>query len=149
MNPTVDVNTLMNDPEFLKMMVISLILNLLILFFTASLFKNVLKDIKPHNRKMSPNKAFLLMIPIVNLFFIFYLIHKTFQSLFEEFEERNMPTKYLNLVYNIGMAYGIASILVIIPQLSELFSFLMLVLFIIFLMQMTKIRRILKGNITL
>lgn len=147
MNSTEQINALMNDPEILKMMIISLVLNLLILFFTANLFKNVLKDVKSHNRKIAPNKAFLLMIPIVNLFFIFYLIHKTFQSLFNEFDERNIPTKYLNIVYNIGMIYGIASILVIIPQLSELFSFIMLVLFIVFLMQMTKIRRILKGDL--
>lgn len=140
------MNELMKDPEFIKMLLISAFLNLLILFFTATLFKNVIKGVKPHNRMVQPGRSYFLMIPIFNLFYIFYLIHKTFQSLFAEFEERNMATKYLNLVYNIGMVYGICSILVIVPAMSEIFSFLMLILFIVFLMQMTKIRKILNSS---
>ena len=140
------INELINSPEFLRMMLISLLLNLLILFLTATLFKNVIKEVASHNRKIKPLASYLLMIPIFNLFFIFYLIHKTFQSLFLEFEARNQPTKYLNTVYNIGMVYGISSILAVVPQLSEIFGFVMIVLFIVFLMQMSKLRLILKNN---
>jgi len=131
---------LLMQPEFL----VAMALGLLIGFAFLWNIRKTIVAIKPHNRVVKPNHVWLMFIPLVNLVYQFFLVHKVAQSLFNEFNERNMPTKPVNIAYNLGMVACILNILSLVPQLAFFASFLVMVFMFAFWTRLFFIRKVLE-----
>lgn len=73
------------------------ILLILLIFVPGILYlrtlSNVLKKCSTQNRKMPPNQVWLLLIPLFNLVWQFFVMPKVSDSLRKEYRERNISFK--------------------------------------------------------
>lgn len=115
-------------PELLIMMVLLLIIP--IIFYLIALQK-ALSRCSTKNRAMSPALVWLLLIPIFNLFWHFFIVVKVAKSLQNEFRSRSIAFKSPP-GQNIGLAMCILSVLSFIPYVGFLCSIAALVCWIIY-----------------
>lgn len=113
----------------LVIVVISLISILVAVLFLLSLQK-CLGRISPHNREMSPGLVWLNLIPIFNLFWLFYTIIKIAASVRKEGTERGVDVG--DGGKGVGLGYAICSLLAFIPYIGILLGLVGLVLWIVY-----------------
>ena len=84
-----------------------LIFLIIILASVCYLFtlQNTLKKISVENRKINPEKVWLLLIPIYNIYFNFIVVIRLSESLKSEFEKRKIDIGNSQPGYNIGIAH--------------------------------------------
>jgi hypothetical protein len=105
------------DEQTLPLFILLVSLAVYILFLITQ--NNVLKAIRPHNRKMSPGEVWLQLIPLFNLIWVFVVVIRISDSIRQEFRDRQ-ENAFLGLAdsnvieeansrpaYGIGMAYAI------------------------------------------
>lgn len=105
--------------------------------------RNTLRTVSPENRATHPDNAFLLMIPLFNLVYYFFMIGYVADSLGAEFRKRGIagpdrPT------YSVGLAAGILWFVTLIPILGSLASLGQLVCWIIHWIQMVEAKNKIK-----
>jgi hypothetical protein len=81
----------------------------------ALTFRNALRAVSIENREMRPEQAWLLLIPILNIYWTFIVNSKLSSSFQKDFRDRgfaldNRPT------YRIGLSYGILTALSYLPS---------------------------------
>ncbi len=81
-----------------------------------------LNAISPGNRKMEPKQAWLLLIPLFNLIWIFNTVTKVSDSIYAEFSSRGLPVEKQPTL-TIGMIYGFSLCLIFIPIQSIVYTF--------------------------
>jgi len=98
--------------------------------------QKVLKSCAPENRALEPGLVWLYLIPIFNLFWCFWIVIKTRDSLAAEFRSREKDSSGENFGYSVGLAWCICSIASIIPLLGLLVAIAGLVCFILYWIKM-------------
>ncbi|WP_109487546.1 hypothetical protein [Occallatibacter savannae] len=92
----------------------------------VALLSRVLKKCSPQSRTMQPGRVWLVLVPLFNFVWIFFVVNALADSLENEFRLRNIaaseqkPGRTLGLAMAICMACGIIPIInlvAIIPQL--------------------------------
>lgn len=112
--------------------------------------QNLLKAIKPHNRKISPGEVWLQLIPLFNFVWIFIVVTRIADSIKQEFRDRQ-ENAFLGLpnpeiveeinkrpTYDIGIAYAILTVCSIIPLLGTLASIAALICWIIYWVKLSE-----------
>ena len=131
---------LLMQPEVLVSLALGLVIGIAFLWN----IRKTIKTIKPENRIVKPNHVWLMLIPLFNLVYQFFLVQRVSQSLFNEFNDRNLPTKPLNTAYNLGMVACIMNILSLVPPLAFFASFLVMVFMFAFWTRLFFIRKTLE-----
>src|ERR1700712_2050103 len=88
-----------------------------VIFYLITLQKT-LESISLPNRKMPPVQVWLLLIPIVNFIWQFFVVSNISDSIKAECNRLNIPTTEDRPTFNIGLAKNILSICSIIPVLG-------------------------------
>nr|WP_320131541.1 hypothetical protein [uncultured Holophaga sp.] len=117
---------------------IALAITICIILFIGS----CLKRVPPPYRKMEPAMVWLLIIPVFNLvwnFFVFKAVSESFQGYFES-EGR---TDQGDCGKNLGLAYSIVSCVCVIPWVGGLAGLAALVLLIITLVKFNGFKKLL------
>jgi hypothetical protein len=81
-----------------------------------------LNAIAPENRKMEPGKAWLLLIPLFNLIWVFNTVSKVSESIYAEFSSRGLPVEKQPTL-TMGMIYGFSLCLTFVPVQSIVYTF--------------------------
>ena len=96
---------------------------------------NTLKAVAPQNRRLTPGLVFLLLIPLFNLVWSFFVVIKIRDSLQAEFAARNLSGQGFG--YGVGLAMCILYIISIIPFINLLAAPAALVCWIIYWVKIT------------
>lgn len=70
-----------------------LIIGLIIQFFFCRTLSSCLKECSSRNRRMEPGQAFLNMIPLFGLVWIFITVNRLEESLQDEYDDRRLPRR--------------------------------------------------------
>ena len=133
------IEQLQVTPELIVALTISLIIYVLYLLTNYRL----LKSIPANYQTWKPIWVWTMLIPIANLIIHFFLVYNTSKSLFKLFNAHGKDTKHLNLTFNIGIAFCILTICNIIPAVAVVTSFFSTCLFVIYWIQLSKIKKML------
>ncbi len=114
--------------------------------------RNLLKEIDPRNRKIAPNNVFLMLIPLVNWAYGFIMYPNIAKSVEAEYEDRQFEPIGENFK-NLSMAMPILVVSnVALRQINEklgtLVTFAWLVVWIIYWVKTSEIKRRLKETST-
>lgn len=102
-----------------------------------------LQAVAPQNRRMEPGLVFLMLIPLFNLFWNFWVVIKLRDSLQAEFTARSLQGDGFG--YGVGLAMSILYICGIIPLLGLLALLAALICWIIYWVKMAGYKRQLKA----
>jgi hypothetical protein len=129
--------------------------HLIILFFVFGLFflvpaifymltlQNTLNKCAPASRSIEPGMVWLLLIPVLNLVWSFYVVVGVAKSLGSEFSRRGIPIVEPFPGQPIGIAMSVCGCCAIIPFLGVLAGLANLVLWIIYWAKIAEYSRLL------
>src|SRR5690606_26173942 len=78
------------SPEMMQLVAAVFLIRLIIWVFYANTIRRTLKLVAPENRLMSPNHAWLLVIPFFNIYWNFLVASRMSDSLTNEFYDRKI-----------------------------------------------------------
>ena len=116
-----------------------LIIGIAILIVIILLLSGALKRIPQQHRRMEPAMVWLLLIPLVNIVWMFFVVLKVSKSFQSHFEAEGR-TEVGDCGQAIGLAYCICTVAGIIPYLGCLVSVPGLVLLIIYLVKINNLK---------
>ena len=119
-------------------MVLGMLVGLAILVVICALFYSALSRVPAEHRKMAPGLVWLLMIPVFNLvwnFFVVMRISESYQSYF-----RAQGKDVGDAGWGIGLAYAICAVVSLVPCLGVLAALASLVLLILYLVKVMGLR---------
>lgn len=123
----------------LMIVIIAIGIGLLISIIVAALLYSIQSRVPAEHRKMDPIMVWLLLIPIFNLiwnFFVFQRIPESYKSYFDA----QGRTDVGDCGKTIGLWYAICAVATIVPCLNYLAGPAALVLLIIFMVKMFQLR---------
>lgn len=110
---------------------VALAIGLTIAILYLLTLQNTLKEVSPGNRLIPDSNVWLMLIPLFNIFYAFYLYPKLCDSIKNEFEARNI-TERGDYGKTLGLVMATLGIISVIPQIPEILSLANLVIFIVF-----------------
>jgi hypothetical protein len=117
-------------------------------FFFLLNLQNLLNEISPSNRRMSPGQVWLNFIPLFHLGWFIYTVIKVRDSLAAEFEARGWVPDG-DLGYNVGLTAGILWIAAVfigwIPFIGWVLPLAGVVCWIIYWLKMSDLKRRMEG----
>jgi len=78
------------SPEMIQLVVAVFIIRLIVWAFYANTVRKTLHCVSPENRLMAPNQAWLLLIPLFNIYWNFSVASRVADSLTNEFYDRKI-----------------------------------------------------------
>jgi len=93
--------------------------------------QNTLKEVSQENRLVPDSNVWLMLIPLFNIFYAFYLYPKLCDSIKNEFEARDLAVKG-DYGKTLGLVMATMGIIGFIPELPAIFSLANIVVFIVF-----------------
>jgi uncharacterized membrane protein YqjE len=134
------------SPSSIIVLVLFLIFGLAILIPYIFDIQNTLKAMAPHNRKVMPQRVWLLLVPIVSIVWRFALASRLSESIELELRERNIPVKrkpiyILGMVYStIGLATGLLNLLkAFMPGVTIVYCTVGLINLVVFILYWIKV----------
>jgi len=115
------------------------------IFFLLSLHRTF-DEINQKNRRMQSAEVWLLLIPIFDMIWIFFVVQKMAESLEAEFKDRNIECGELKPSYNIGITYSILQACVVIPFFGFLASIGALITWIIYWIKIADYKNLMIRN---
>ena len=112
------------------------------IFYILTL-SGVLKKCAPSSRTMEPAMLWLLLVPILNIIWSFFVVLAMAKSLANEFRLRNIPSSEPEPGKTIGLAMCICACCAIIPILGFLAAPIQLVLWIMYWVKMAGYSKVL------
>src|SRR5579871_6852614 len=108
----------------------------LVLFVVPAIFyllslQRALEQCAPASRTMSPGMVWLLLIPVFNLIWHFFVVTNLSKSLRHEFSRRTLPNEEAEPGKIIGLAMCILGVISVIPVLGVVTSIASLICWII------------------
>jgi len=101
------------------MLAILVIIPIIFAVLYINAISKTLRAIDPDMRTQSPGMAWLLLVPVFNVIWFFFLI-KAIQDGFSRMQEAGRLKKDVDTGYNIGLAAGICWVATFIPRLMFL-----------------------------
>ena len=132
MNPTY------SDGELAAITLFVLVSIVAYLLFLGSIHSS-LKSVSQKRREMSPGLAWLNLVPIFNLFWIFYTAIKLSNSFLAEAEAVGMDQKGDGLK-SLGIAYAGLTVATIAPVIGTFISLVLVVVWIVYWVKIVKYR---------
>jgi hypothetical protein len=129
--------------------------HILVLLFVFSVFflipaifylltlQNALNKCAPASRAMDPGMVWLLLIPVFNLIWNFFVVMNIAKSLASEYARRGIPSPEPLPGQPIGLAMSICACCCIIPVLGMLAGLANLVLWVVYWVKIAEYSRIL------
>jgi len=115
----------------------------LILFILS--IQSTVKLIQPYNQKIMPSWVWLLLVPIISIFFWFIMTKDLARSIEMELRDRGIPTR-ATPTYIPGLLLAFCQLGTLLPTI-KIYAFLpWLVLFIVYWVQIMKYKRIFKNT---
>ena len=132
-------------PEFVVLLMVSGLFIVPAVFYLLTL-QTALQRCSPSSRTMSPGLAWVMLIPLVNLLWHFFVVVRISQSLHNEFVRRERENVEPRPGLTVGLAMCSASILAAIPvgNLWWLFTVISTGLWIAYWIMVSKYSRSLK-----
>lgn len=96
-------------------------------------------QLPPANRKLPPASVFLLLIPVLNLFWLFYVVIKLSQGYQEYFAAHPRPDVG-DCGYGIGLGWAVAALCSFVPFARIFAGLAALILMILYLVKMSQLR---------
>tara|TARA_B100000902_G_scaffold327192_1_gene322628 strand:- start:1621 stop:2118 length:498 start_codon:yes stop_codon:yes gene_type:complete len=124
-----------------------ILLFLLPYFFFLIHLSKLFNKCNAKNRKMDGGLVWLLLIPVFNIGWIFYVIFNVRDTLKSEFNSRQIEADDVEFGFSVGLAYAITSACCIIPFLGVFCSIPTLVLWIVYWVKINKYSKILDNEI--
>ena len=124
-----------------------ILLFLLPYFFFLIHLSKLFNKCNVKNRKMDGGLVWLLLIPVFNIGWLFYVIFNVRDTLKSEFNSRKIETDDVEFGFSVGLAYAITSACCIIPFLGVFCSIPTLVLWIVYWVKINKYSKILDNEI--
>lgn len=115
------------------------------IFFLLTLHRTF-DEISLKNRRMQSGEVWLLLIPIFDMIWIFFVVQKMAESLEVEFKDRNIECGELKPSYNIGLTYAILKACTVIPFLGILTSLGTLITLIIYWIKIADYKNLMIRN---
>ena len=131
---------MMASPSFWAGGVIGFVIFIL---YLVTLF-TTLQAVAPANRRMEPGLVFLMLIPLFNLVWHFFVVIKMRDSLQAEFAARSLASSSFG--YGVGLAMCILWVCGIIPLLGLLCLLAAIILWIVYWVQIAGYKRQLKAG---
>jgi hypothetical protein len=112
--------------------------------------RNTLRLVKPENQSILPNQVWIVLIPVVGLFWAFIVVTRLAYSLDDEFQSRGMAQDSAS-GRSVGIAFLICNLLAnILNYISAVLGGLVflaaIVLFIIYWVKIADYKKLLKQN---
>ena len=115
--------------------------------------QNTVAAVDRRNRHLNPGQVFLMLIPIFNYLWVYWMVTRIADSIEDELRARKMPTPLNRPGYNVGLGYAISltagTVFRFIPYMNVVAGFaalVALVLWIIYWVQIHNYRRALETN---
>ena len=121
----------------------SVVMLVVFILFLITLF-NVLNAVSPANRKLEPGLVFLLLIPIFNMGWIFFVVIKLRDSLQAEYQARDLQGD--GFAYGLGLALSILLVCMYIPILNFLAFIPWFICWIVYWVKMSGYRSTLEAS---
>ncbi len=109
--------------------------------FYLLMLQGALKKCAPTSRTMEPGMVWLLLIPLVNLIWNFFVVTSVAKSLANEYARRGLPSAEPAPGQNIGMAMSVCACCCIVPVLGALAGLANLVLWIVYWVRISEYSR--------
>jgi hypothetical protein len=93
----------------------------------------------PANRKLAPGLVFLLLVPLVNLFWLFYVVLKLAEG-YKEYFAAHPAGDVGDCGQGLGLGWAVATLCVIVPVANKFAGIASLVLMILYLVKMSQLR---------
>lgn len=127
---------------------ITITLILLFLFFIPLIFyvitlQKTFEIISVENRKMPPQRVWLLLIPLVGIIFHFIVVRDLADSIKDEAISKDVPVRESSPAYSIGLAMCILSCLFFIPGLKDFTNLAAIVCWIIYWVKISYYKKML------
>ena len=123
-----------------------LILLLPYMFFLAHLSK-LFNKCDSKNKMMDGGLVWLLLIPIFNIGWLFYVIIKLRDTLKAEFKSREIENNDPEFSFSIGLAYAITTVCSIVPFFGMFCSLAAFILWIVFWTKTNKYSKLLNSSV--
>lgn len=120
-----EIIALLKSPEFLQLALGILAFRIIVWLFFANTIRGTLLLVAKENRLMSPNQAWLLALPLFNIYWNFEIANRLRDSLINEFYDRKIAVEekptykkgslyaWIYLASNIPLPFGISFVLVV------------------------------------
>lgn len=123
----------------LLFLAVCVVIGLAIAVTICLLLQSALKRVPAEHQKMSPGLVWLLLIPLFNMVWLFFVVINTsgsFKSYFDAQERSDVG----DCGKGIGLAWAICAVASIIPMIGILIGLASLVLMIIYLVKATSLK---------
>ncbi|MCA5006592.1 hypothetical protein [Sphingobacterium bovistauri] len=149
------MNELLNDPEFQKLipylpwLVAIVVIQIIIWLLLGYTIRKVLLLIKKENRLLPPNQAFLLAVPLLNIFWNFIVVRNLRDSLNNEFYDRKVaidenPTQNEGNIFAWSFLVGNLPL----PLIGYIASFTYIVGIVLYWRKIISYKRLLESSST-
>jgi hypothetical protein len=124
-----------------------LVIGLIPAIFYLLTLSRTLKQVAPHNQRMTPGEVWLTLIPLFGTVWHFFVVARVADSLAAEFNQRRIPCNEQRPGYNIGLWMLILPLVGFIPILGGLASLAGLVLWIVYWVRIAGYKRQLEEHV--
>jgi hypothetical protein len=97
------------------------------------------RQLPPANRKLAPASVFFLLIPLVNIVWLFFVVMKLSQG-YQEYFAANPRPGVGDCGYGVGLGWAVAAVCVIVPVAHFFAGLAALILMILYLVKMSQLR---------
>ena len=97
------------------------------------------KQLPPGQRKLTPASVFFLLVPLLNIVWLFFVVMKLSQG-YQEYFAANPRPGVGDCGYGIGLGWAIASACVFVPIVHFFAGLASLILMILYLVKMSQLR---------
>jgi hypothetical protein len=93
----------------------------------------------PAHRKLAPGLVFLLLVPVLNFFWLFYVVMKLSEG-YKEYFAANPRGDVGDCGQGIGLGWAVASLCIIVPLANRFAGIAALILMVLYLVKMSQLR---------
>lgn len=129
----------------LAMVFMVTVIGLAIAAFISYLLYDAERRLPEPFREMAPALVFLLLVPLFNLLWLFFVVVKVSQS-YQRYFAARQQTGVGDCGFNLGLAWAITAIAVFVPVLGTLSALASLVLMILYLMKIGQLKAMVGGG---
>ena len=105
---------------------------LIVMIFFLITLRDALRAVSPENRRMEPGQVWLLLIPLFNIIWQFFVVSRVADSLADEFWKRGIHGHEARPGHGVGIAYCVLGLCGWIPFLGTFASLAALICWIVY-----------------
>jgi hypothetical protein len=121
-------------------MIVGAVVGLIVALWMLWFLSDALQRVPPTHRKMHPGQVWLLLIPLFNLIWMFFVYTRIPQSFKSHFDSAGV-TGMGDCGKGLGIATGILSLLGIVPVINLIVALPGLIVFIIYLVKIGGLKK--------